>query len=150
MPPQRVTESNEYATQSAFPPQQAMESSEYAQFLADHRRMLEQCQQGTGCEIALFNLGFVHAYPQSPYYDPPKALQYFDELLKKYPQTPWAFEGRAWRALINENLASEEKRRRLEAEFRAKDATIRSLQTQLNRSREIDIEYDKKKWELLH
>jgi len=148
--PQRATESSEYANQSAFPPQRAMESSEYAQFLADHRRMLEQCQQGTGCEIALFNLGFVHAYPQSPYYDPPKALQYFDELLKKYPQTPWAFEGRAWRALINENLASEEKRRRLEAEFRAKDATIRSLQTQLNRSRKIDIEYDKKKWELLH
>jgi hypothetical protein len=136
LPPQR--ESSEYVNLSTFPPQRVMESSEYARFLADNSRMLEQCQQGTGCEIALFNLGFVYAYPQSPYYDPPKALQYFDELLKRYPQTPWAFESQAWRALINENLASEEKRRRLEAEFRAKDAMIRSLQTQLNRSRETD------------
>ena len=127
-----------------------MASSEYAKFLGDNRRILEQCKHGTGCEVALFNLGFVHAYPQSPYYNPTKALQYFDELLKKYPHTPWAYEGRAWRALLNENLASEEKRRRLEAEFRAKEATIHSLQMQLNRSRDIDIEYDKKKWELLH
>jgi len=127
-----------------------MASSEYAKFLADNRRMLERCKRGTGCEVALFNLGFVHAYPQSPYYDPTKALQYFDELLRKYPRTPLAFEARAWRALINENLAIEGKRRRLEAEFRSKDATIHSLQMQLNRSRDIDIEYDKKKWELSH
>ena len=146
--PQR--ESNEYANQSTFPPQRVMESSEYAKFLADNSRMLEQCQQGMGCEIALFNLGFVYVYPHSPYYDPPKAVQYFDELLKKYPRSSWANEGRAWRALLQENVALAEKQRRLEDEFRSKDATVRSLQMQLERSRDLDIEYDKKKWELLH
>jgi len=137
-----------------FPPQRLMESTgqertrEYTKFLNENRRMLEQCKYSTGCETVLFNLGFVYAYPPSPYYDLTKALQYFDELLKKYPGTPWAYEGRAWRALINENLTLEGKRRRLEAEFRAKDDTVRNLQMQLDRARDIDIEYDKKKLEL--
>src|SRR5262249_6577576 len=121
-----------------FPPQQVMEDGNYARFLGENRQKLESCQGGTGCEVALFNLGFVHAYPQSPYHDPRKALQYFDDLIKKYPQTPLAFEGRAWRALLNENLTSEEKRRRLQGDLRSKDAAIRTLRTQLGRSREID------------
>ena len=136
-------------SRGTFPPQQVMEDGHYARFLEENRQRLESCQGGTGCEVALFNLGFVHAYPPSPYHDPRKALQYFDDLIKKYPQTPWAFEGRAWRALVNENLASEEKRRRLQGDLRSKDAAIRTLRTQLGRSREIDIEIDKKERELL-
>jgi len=133
----------------AFPPQQVMEDGNYARFLMENRQRLEQCGGGVGCEVALFNLGFVHAYPPSPYHDPGKALQYFDDLIKKYPQTPWAFEGRAWRALLTANLASEEKRRRLQADLRSKDSTIRTLRTQMGRSREIDMEIDKKERELL-
>jgi hypothetical protein len=133
----------------AFPPQQVMEGGDYAGFLAKNRRLLERCAGGTECDVVLFNLGFVHAYPQSPYHDPNKALQYFNDLIKKYPQTPWAFEGRAWRALLTENLALEEKRRRLQADLRSKDVTIRTLRTQLGRSRDIDIEIDKKERELL-
>ena len=134
---------------SAFPPQQVMEDGNYARFLAENRQLLERCQGGTGCEVALFNLGFVHAYPPSPYHDPNKALQYFDDLIKKHPQTSWAFAGRAWRALLTTNLASEEKRRRLQADLRSRDSTIRTLRTQLGRSREIDMEIDKKERELL-
>jgi hypothetical protein len=134
---------------TAFPPQQVMEDGNYARFLAENRQLLERCQGGMECEVALFNLGFVHAYPPSPYHDPGKALQYFDNLIKKYPQTPWAFQGRAWRALLTTNLASEEKRRRLQADLRSKDSTIRTLRTQLGRSREIDIEIDKTERELL-
>jgi hypothetical protein len=126
-----------------------MEGGNYARFLAENRQRLERCEDGAGCEVALFNLGFVHAYPPSPYHNPGKALRYFDELIKKYPQTPWAFQGRAWRALLTTHLASEEKRRRLQADLRSKDSTIRTLRTQLGRSREIDIEIDKKERELL-
>jgi hypothetical protein len=136
-------------SRDAFPPQQVMEDGNYARFLAENHQLLERCQGGTGCEVALFNLGFVHAYPPSPYHDPSKALQYFDDLIKKYPQTSWAFAGRAWRALLTANLASEERRRRLQADVRSKDATIRTLRTQLGRSREIDMEIDKKERELL-
>lgn len=132
-----------------FPPQQVMQGGNYARFLAENRQKLERCEGDTGCEVALFNLGFVHAYPPSPYHDPGKALRYFEDLIKKYPQTPWAFEGRAWRALLTQNLALEEQRRRLQTDLRSKDVTIRTLRTQLGRSRDIDIEIDKKERELL-
>jgi hypothetical protein len=134
---------------ATFPPQRVMEDGNYIRFLTENRQRLEHCGDGAECEVALFNLGFVHAYPPSPYHDPGKALRYFDELIKKYPQTPWAFQGRAWRALLTTNLTSEEKRRRLQADLRSKDSTIRTLRTQLGRSREIDIEIDKKERELL-
>jgi hypothetical protein len=136
-------------SRGAFPPQQVMEGGNYAKFLAENRQVLERCEGSTGCEVALFNLGFVHAYPPSPYHDPSKALRYFDDLIKKYPQSPWAFEGRAWRALLTENLALEGQRRRLQTDLRSKDAAIGTLRKQLGRSREIDIEIDKKERELL-
>ncbi|MBI3302847.1 MAG: hypothetical protein HYZ72_12350 [Deltaproteobacteria bacterium] len=117
-----------------FPPQMVMENGNYAGFLAENLSILEKCGERTGCEIALFNLGFVHAYPQSPYRDPAKALQYFGDLRKKYPQSPWAYQGQVWVALINE--------------IRTREATIRSLRVQLHRSRDIDIEIERKEREL--
>ena len=132
-----------------FPPQQVMQGGNYAKFLAENRQALERCEGGSGCAVALFNVGFVYAYPQSPYHDPSKALRHFDDLIKKYPQTPSAFEGRAWRALLTQNLALEEQRRRLQTDLRSKDATIRTLRTQMGRSRDIDMELDKKERELL-
>src|SRR5438128_3105204 len=60
-----------------FPPQRAMESGNYAEFVAENERALAGCKGGTGCDVALFNLGFAYAYSQSPYHNPSKALPYF-------------------------------------------------------------------------
>ena len=102
-----------------------------------------------GCDTALFNLGFAYAYVQNPHRDLAKALQYFGELLKQYPQSPWAVQGKAWMALITENRALEETRRQLQADLRTREAMVRSLRAQLDRSRAIDIEMEKKERELL-
>ncbi|HKA52496.1 MAG TPA: hypothetical protein VKJ47_02435 [Candidatus Binatia bacterium] len=132
-----------------FPPQRAMESGKYAEFLAENERALARCKGGTGCDTALFNLGFVYAYAPSPYYNPARALQYFSELGKTYPQSPWTYQGRAWIALLNENLTLEERERELQGNLRTREATIRSLRAQLNRSRDIDVEMEKRERELL-
>ncbi len=132
-----------------FPPQRVMENSNYAEFLAENERALEGCAGGTECDVVLFNLGFTYAYSQSPYRDPAKALQYFSELAEKYPQSPWAFQGRAWTALLNENLALEEQQRQLQGNLRSRETAVRNLREQLNRSRDIDVEMEKKERELL-
>ncbi|MBI4639518.1 MAG: hypothetical protein HY731_02425 [Candidatus Tectomicrobia bacterium] len=132
-----------------FPPQTVMENGNYAEFLDENQRMLEKCVGETGCDVAIFNLGFVYAYPQSPYRDPAKALDYFDKLFKEYPQSFWIFQGQAWVAFINENVTLEKARRQLQIDLRTREATIRRLQGQLNRLREIDIEIQKKEQELL-
>ena len=133
----------------SFPPRQVMDSGDYAGFLAENRQMLTRCSVGPDCEVALFNLAFVHAYAKSPYYNPGKALQYFDELSKKYPSTPGAAAGQAWSTLLRDNLTLEDKRRRLQTELRAKEATLRTLQEQLSRSRALDLQLEKKERELL-
>jgi hypothetical protein len=133
-----------------FPPEAVMKDGNYAAFLAENEEVLQQCGKGVRCEVALFNLGFVYAYAQSPYRDLALALWYFDELVKKYPDTPWAHQGQAWIALISENLALAENRRQLQAHLRTREVTIRALRERLNGSREIDIEMEKKERELLH
>ena len=133
----------------SFPPQRVMESGNYAQFLVENEWSLQHCAGGTGCDVALFNLGFAYAYPQSPYRNLAKALQYFSDLTQKYPQSPFTFQGQAWIAFINDHLALEEARQQLQANLRNRDGTIRSLRAQLNRSRAIDVEMEKKERELL-
>ena len=132
-----------------FPPQRVMESGNYVEFLAENERTVAECQNRTDCDVALFNLAFTYAYSQSPYRNPAKALQYFAELSKRYPQSPWAFQGQAWTALLNENLTLEEKENQLQSNLRTREATIRSLRAQLNRSRDIDVEMEKRERELL-
>jgi hypothetical protein len=126
-----------------------MESGNYAEFLAENERAVADCQNRTDCDVVLFNLAFTYAYSQSPYRNPTRALQYFAELNKRYPQSPWAFQGRAWTALLNENLTLEEKENQLQSNLRTREATIRSLRAQLNRSRDIDVEMEKRERELL-
>jgi len=133
----------------SFPPQRVMESGNYAQFLVENEWVLQNCAGGPGCEVALFNLGFAYAYTQSPYRNLTKALHYFSDLSQKYPQSPFAFQGRAWMAFINDHLALEEARRQLQANLRNREGTIRSLRAQLDRSRAIDVEMEKKERELL-
>jgi hypothetical protein len=126
-----------------------MEDGDYGKFRTHNAQALERCEETTSCAVVLFNLGFVHAYPYSPYYDPVLALQYFQELTRKYPRTPWAFQGQVWGALLRQQRTMDEARRRLQADLRSKEATIRSLRERLNRSRDIDVQMDKKERELV-
>ena len=92
--------------------------------------------------MTLLNLGFVYAYPSSPYHDPQKARHYLDELQIEYPRTLTS----AWATVVgfdDRAASAEEFQRRLRTELRHRDAMIRKLREQLNRSREIDIEVGK-------
>ncbi len=135
--------------QSAFPPQKVIETGDYRGFLAQNQRGLSNCGGWTECDVTLFNLGFVYAFPQSPYRDPQKARHYLRELYRRYPHSPWTLQGRMLLAFVNEQVSLEEAQRRLRADLRARDASIRKLQGQLDRSREIDIEIEKRERELL-
>ena len=104
-----------------------MESGNYAGFFAENQKALQECNSQSECDVALFNLGFVHAYSRSPYYNQVKGLRYFDELVKKYPQSPWAFQAKAWVDIIKKSAVSEDKRRKLQSETKAKNATIDDL-----------------------
>ena len=136
-------------SQAAFPPQKVIETGDYRGFLVENQRNLSICGGWITCDVTLFNLGFVYAYPRSPYRDPQKARQYLRELHRRFPQSPWASQGQVLLVFLNERLGLEEAQRQLRTDLRTRDAAIRKLQGQLDRSREIDIEIEKKERELL-
>ncbi|MBM3225161.1 MAG: hypothetical protein FJZ47_15355 [Candidatus Tectomicrobia bacterium] len=156
--------------QLTLSPHPLIEKGDFARFRTVNTQLVERCDHTPRCDVALFNLGFVHAHPRSPFYNRAEALRHFDMLIKRYPQTPWAVQGQAWITLLQAQGSLEEARRRLQADLRTKDATIRSketalrtresamrakdaqirsLQEQMERVRAIDAEMDQKERELL-
>jgi hypothetical protein len=138
-----------FLSQKAFPPQEAIATGDFRGFLAENQRNLPTCGGLIACDITLFNLGFVYAYPQSPYRDFQKARQYLRELQSRFPQSPWSSQGQVLLAFMNEQVGLEEAQRQLRSGLRTRDAAIRKLRGQLDRSREIDLEIEKKERELL-
>jgi hypothetical protein len=138
-----------FQAQGAFPPQKVIATGDYRGFLEENQRHLSTCGGWIECDITLFNLGFIYAYPQSPYRDPQKARQYLRELQRRFPQSPWASQGQVLLAFMNEQVGLEEAQRQLRTGLRSRDAAIRKLRGQLDRSREIDIDIEKKERELL-
>lgn len=140
-----------------FPPQEVMKTENYEGFLAKNELLLTDCKGFNCCEVVLFNLGFVHGYSKSPFYDQAKALKYFGELVKDYPQSPLSYESLAWMDLITKNVALDKentslnkKRRRLQSLLKSKSTTIDELRDQMKKSRDIDVEMGIKEREILY
>jgi hypothetical protein len=131
-----------------FPPQEVMQGGDYAAFLERNQTVLKECQDEVQCATALFNIGFVYAYPQSPLYHQTRGQKAFEELSEKYPQSPWAFEATAWTELVKKSIVSETKRTRLKGKLKTKETTIKELQKQIEEAREMDTEIDRREKEL--
>jgi hypothetical protein len=133
-----------------FPPQAAVTTGNYREFVSTNEKQLQSCRQGEDqCDVALFNLGFVYAHEARPYRNLAKAATYFEELVNRYPESPYALPGNAWRALILDRFTLEGDLRTIKTHPQSKDATIRTLQEQLQRLRELEIEMQEKERELL-
>ena len=133
-----------------FPPQSVVVTGNYAEFISANEQRLQSCREKRdGCDAALFNLGFAHAYADSPYRNLRKAAAYFEALLTQYPKSLYAVQGKVWRALILERLALENDLRSVQTTLRGKDDTIRTLQEQIQRLREQEIDMQEKERELL-
>lgn len=129
----------------APPPPPLIQHGYYS--VAENTKALQDCQQHNQCDVALFNLGL--AYVSSPVRNLPKAFQCFDKISREYPTSPWVYQARAWMRILSEQRTLEAQQRKLEADLRTSDETVRDLRGRLDRSRNIDIEMEKKERELL-
>ena len=94
-----------------FPPGIVMQTGDYAGFFAENTEALKTCQDPDKCTIALFNLAFLHSYSKSPYYDPPKALKYIEDLNAGAPGSTWSDQALVWKALIQKNMQKKIRKR---------------------------------------
>jgi len=131
--------------ESPFLPLEVIAQGNFDAFLAENHKKQPTCEEDKSCAMVLFNLGFVYAYPYSPHYDGKKALPYFDELLQNYTHTPWALQGRWWRALLHETLTLEAARERLQVDLKSYKETMHTREEALEareaalRSRESTV-----------
>lgn len=126
-----------------FPPQEVMVDGNYSQFLTKNQTALIDCTEESQCAVALFNLGFLRAYPQSPYYNPSKGLVFFESLISRYPQHPLAYQAKVWADLLKRSIASETTKHRLKGQLKSRETTIRELQRRVEQSKQVDAEMDR-------
>ena len=108
-----------------------MQGGDYVGFLKASQAALAECKDDDQCAIARFSIAFVYAYPSSPYYDLVLGLHYFNDLILKYPQSPWALQAKAWTAFMKESIASEKSKYQLKTRIKSKETTIKDLHKQI-------------------
>lgn len=126
-----------------------METGRYSEFVEENELKLQNCESIEGCDLALFNLGFAYAYSLNPHRNLVKASIYFDDLRRRYPESPYASSAKMWRLLILERLALEEDLRKVRVQLRERDETIRALHEHIEQAKALDIEMQEKERELL-
>lgn len=126
-----------------FPPQTMMQEGNYEAFLKANEKSLEECNKYDECAVALFNLGFLHAYSPSPYLSFAKAVRYFDRLIRDYPDSPWAYQAKAWLDILRRNIVLERNQRRMHgsqqrmrSELKAKASTVTDLSEEINETQD--------------
>jgi hypothetical protein len=122
-----------------FPPQKVMREGNYEAFLTANEKSVEECSEYDACAVALFNLGFLHAYSVSPYLNFTKALRYFERLNKDYPESPWAFQAKAWLDILKRNIVLErnqrqmqESQQRMHNELKSKVSAVTDLHEEIS------------------
>jgi len=52
---------------------------------------------------ALFNMGWIYAYPENPKKDYKRSIFFFKKLLEDFPQSPWSERAKIWLGILQEN-----------------------------------------------
>lgn len=114
-------------------------------------------------DLALFNMGMVSATSLNPRRNYPRALASFNKLITEYPQSPYAAQAKTWiqvleehqRVLDEKQKIVDEKQRLIEekrALIREREVLTQEkerLKYAAERSRQVDIEIEKRRREAL-
>ncbi|MBU0481824.1 MAG: tetratricopeptide repeat protein [Proteobacteria bacterium] len=86
---------NPFSWTTATPDEQRFEKA-----IARNIDILEQSTEDSPTAAALYNLGLVYAHIDNPAKDFVKSRGYFEELIRKFPETSLAEEARVWTGLF--------------------------------------------------
>ncbi len=99
--------------------------------LGDYEGSLQVCQKVLSLfsnrppgDEALFNMGLIYAHAKNPKKDYGKSLQFFERLMKDFPESQWVEQARVWTGVMRDN---------------------RKLYQVIEKSKEVDFEIERKK-----
>ena len=127
--------------------QALLSQGQYEVAYNESQRML---QDGSGdADLALFNLGMISAHSANPKKNYARALSYFRTLVKDYPQSQLVEPAKTWIQVLEEYRKMAEEKRLLTKEREALMVEKEKLKYANERSREVDVEIEKRRREAL-
>lgn len=134
---------------------QRFAAGDYSSALDINRRVLAQFPERLA-DQSLFQIGMVYAHPNNPDQDIQKALQFFQDIIDRYPESHLQPEAELWLAVLSQLRAQEGQIRflnrrsaPLEKALKMQKRKISRLQDQLEKLKRIDIHMEEKKREAI-
>ena len=126
-------EAKRQARESLVTAQKCFDQGSYEEALKENQKVLSLCDQVPPGDEALFNMGLLYAHPGYPKKDYRKSIDLFKRLVKTFPQSPLTGQAKLWIGILQEN---EKLNRETEGLHKA-----------IRKSKQVDIDIDKKKKE---
>ncbi len=126
-------EAKSQARESLGMAQKCFDQGNYEEALKENQKVLSLYDQVPPGDEALFNMGLLYAHPGYPKKDYRKSIDLFKRLVKTFPQSPLTGQAKLWIGILREN---EKLNRETEGLHKA-----------IRKSKQVDIDIDKKKKE---
>ena len=119
-----------------------MEKGDYDAAERENIRIISACANMYPEDEAFLNLGLIYAHPGNPKRDPDKAAASFKKVLTFFPESRFAGQAKILIGVVQKYEKMTQENERLEKE-------VQELKTTIKKSKQIDLEIDLKKKELL-
>jgi tetratricopeptide (TPR) repeat protein len=74
---------------------------DYEGSLRESRTVLALVKDQTPADTAVFNMGLVYANPKNPKKDNKQAIDFFNRVIKGYPNSPWVEQAKIWVSVLD-------------------------------------------------
>ena len=119
-----------------------MEKGDYDAAERENIRIISACANMYPADEAFLNLGLIYAHPGNPKRYPDKAAASFKKVLTFFPESRFAGQAKILIGVVQKYEKMTQENERLEKE-------VQELKTTIKKSKQIDLEIDLKKKELL-
>jgi TolA-binding protein len=120
------------------------------QYEAAYNENQKILQDGRGApDVALFNMGMISAHSENPKKNYSRALSSFRTLVKDYPQSPMAEPAKTWIHVLEEYQKMADEKRALTREKESLVQEKAKLKYTIEKSRQVDLEIEKRRRETL-
>lgn len=97
--------------------------------LGKYRQVMARARSQPPADAAAYNTGLIHAHPQNPGGDHRMAMEAFNQVIARHPESPWVEQAKIWVSVLAqaEKSSREAEESRVEIE-RSKEAVEKSRQ----------------------
>lgn len=81
--------------------QNLLAKGDYEGSLRESQKVLVLLKDQPPADTAIFNMGLVYAHPKNPKKDNKRAINFFNRVIKGYPDGPWAEQAKIWVGVLD-------------------------------------------------